>query len=155
MNWMPLSIALSSLLAAMRGGQYGMELVWHRAHQGFEESHSRSAVRLVDELDKGRLAGTVYGDIQMQLALCGVNLGQINVEIAYWVALELLFGGFIAFDIRKSTPSRACKHALLGNGCRGAASIYAGRIGTNGGSSVAARKDNHPAAREYAAGRRQ
>ena len=43
--------------------------------------------------------------MQMQLALCAVKFGQIKVEKAYWIGLELLSGGVIAFDIRLSTDA--------------------------------------------------
>ena len=76
-------------------GQYGMDFVGHSSDQGLKKGRGRPAVRLVHKLGEGKLAGAVNGDIQMQFSLCGVNLGQINVEIAYWIALALLLGGLI------------------------------------------------------------
>ncbi len=41
------------------------------------------------------------GRIQAQLALGGLHFGDIDVEVADRIGLELLLGGLVAFDLRQ------------------------------------------------------
>jgi hypothetical protein len=63
-------------------------------------------------LGEGKLAGAVNGDIQMQFALCSVTFGEINVETANGISLELLPGGFIAFDIRQPADAMSLQASV-------------------------------------------
>lgn len=82
-------------------GEHRVDFVGHRNDQGFEEGCGRPAVRSAHEFDEGKFAGSVYGNIEMQLAFRGMNFGQIDVEVADWIALEFPFCGLVALDIRQ------------------------------------------------------
>lgn len=86
-------------------GQYGVDFPAHSSDQGPGKGRAVLRFALSTSCGEGEPAGAVKGDMQMQLALCAVKFGQIKVEKAYWIGLELLSGGVIAFDIRLSTDA--------------------------------------------------
>ena len=51
------------------------------------------------EFDKGELRGTVDGDKEIELALGGSNLRDVDMEIADRIGLELPLGRGLAFDL--------------------------------------------------------
>ena len=62
------------------------------------------------EFDKGELRGPVDGDKEIELALGGSNLRDVDMEIADRIGLELPLGRGLAFDLGAAsrTPWR-CK----------------------------------------------
>jgi hypothetical protein len=51
-------------------------------------------------LHEGELAGAIYGNIEVELAFSGLKLGEVNVEIAARIGLELLLWRLEAFGVR-------------------------------------------------------
>jgi hypothetical protein len=52
-------------------------------------------------LHEGELAGAVDGHEEVEFSFGGLNLGDIDVEEADRVGFELLFGRFVAGDVRQ------------------------------------------------------
>lgn len=57
------------------------------------------------QFDEGKLRGAIDGDKHVQLALFGAHLGNVNVEIADRVALELVLRRLVAIDIRQAADA--------------------------------------------------
>ena len=70
-------------------GQYRVDRVGHGLYQGDEEGRGRRPAGLRDKLDEGELAGPVDRDIEIELAFGGADLGDVDVEVADRVGLEL------------------------------------------------------------------
>ena len=73
------------------------------------------------QLDKGELAGPVYGDEQVQLTLFGTHLGDIDVDVANRVALET------------SSVWVCPRRSVAAWRCRGAADSGVATIGSGAG----------------------
>ena len=78
-----------------------MDLVGHGLEQVLQELPGRLSVSCCNELSDGELGSPVDSDEQVELALGSLHLGNVDVEEADGVALELLALGLVAFDIRK------------------------------------------------------
>jgi len=77
-------------------GEYSVDLVGQGLDQCFEKI-SRNPLRgFLLHRDEGELRASVDGDEEVQLALPGANLGDIDVEVADRVGLELLAAGPVA-----------------------------------------------------------
>jgi NADPH:quinone reductase-like Zn-dependent oxidoreductase len=74
---MPLSTARQSLLAAMRGGQNGVDVIRHCFEHDLQELPGGLPVCLLDELGHGKLACAVNGHEQVELAFSGLDLGNV------------------------------------------------------------------------------
>ena len=96
------------------------------------------------EFDKGELRGPVDGDKEIELALGGSNLRDVDMEIADRIGLELPLGRGLAFDLGQPRE-------IL----RGAASSGATTSASDAGWSAEARTGSRPAAAAYACGRRR
>ncbi len=83
--------------------QYGMDLVGNRCDQGFQECRRRCAAGLFDQLTKSELAGAVYGNEEIELAFGRLHLGNVDVEVADWIAPELRLRGFVAINVWEPT----------------------------------------------------
>jgi hypothetical protein len=62
-------------------GQDGVDLVRHRFDQGFEKSRSGHDVGPLDELGKSKLGSAINGHKEVELALGGAHLGEIDMEV--------------------------------------------------------------------------
>jgi hypothetical protein len=76
-----------------------VDLVGNGSDQGFEEVRSCLAVSGVIEPGEGELGGAVHGHEQVQLAFFGADLGDVEVEVADGIGLELLLWRLGSFDI--------------------------------------------------------
>jgi len=65
------------------------------------------AVCLVDELGHGERARAVDADEQVKLAFGGLNLGDVDMEEPYGVALELRPFRLVTSDIRQARDAMA------------------------------------------------
>ena len=81
--------------------QDGVDLVGDRLDHAFQESGRRGSPSLLDQLHDGEFARAINGDIEIELAFGGLDLGDIDVEIADWIGLEPLLGGLVALDLRQ------------------------------------------------------
>ena len=64
------------------------------------------------QLGEGELGCPVHGDEQVELALVGPDLGNIDVEVADGIALERLFGGLVAGDLGQAADAVALQTAV-------------------------------------------
>jgi hypothetical protein len=80
-------------------GQDGVDLVGERLDHPFQEGRRRGSSGLLDQLHNGEFARSVNSDIEIELAFGGLDLGDIDVEIADRIDLEPLLGGLVAFDL--------------------------------------------------------
>jgi len=72
-----------------------VDLVWHCRDQGHEEGRRRAS----DELHESEFARAINGDIEIKLTLGGLRLGNIDVEVADRIGLELLLVGLVALHL--------------------------------------------------------
>ena len=79
--------------------QYCVDLVGHRFQYSLQKLPGRLAVCFVDQLRDGKLAGSINGYKEIQLALIGTKLSDINVEIANRISFEFLPLGLVALHI--------------------------------------------------------
>jgi hypothetical protein len=70
-----------------------VDLVGDSRDQSFEEGRGGGPSRLLDQLHEGELAGAIDSDIEVELAFSGLDLSEIDVEIADRISLELFFEG--------------------------------------------------------------
>ena len=110
----PGGVAVTRLIGKLDAvvGQDSVDAVRHGFQQVFEELPRSSPVRLVDQLGDRELAGTVYADEQVELALGGLHLGNIDVEETDRVALEALTLWLVAFDIGQTGDAVALEAAV-------------------------------------------
>ena len=64
------------------------------------------------QFDEGELRRPVDGDDEMELALSGSDLGEVDMEIADRIGLELTLGRSLAFDLRQPGDPMALKAAM-------------------------------------------
>ena len=62
-------------------------------------------IGLVDELDEGKLRGPVDSDIEIELAFLRPDLGDVDVEEADRVGLELLLHRLVALNVGQPTDA--------------------------------------------------
>ena len=79
--------------------QDGVDLVGERLDHPFQKGRRRSPSGLLDQLHNGEFARSINGDIEIELAFGGLDLGDINVEIPDRIGLEALLGGLVALDL--------------------------------------------------------
>ena len=64
------------------------------------------------KLDIGKLAGSVDGNKEMKLAFCRSDLGNVDMEVANRIGLELLLWSLVAFNIWQPFNTMALKAAM-------------------------------------------
>ena len=69
-------------------GEHGVDLVGHGRDQVAKEVTRDTPCCLFVQLDKGELGRAVNGYEEVELALLGSDLGNVDVEEAEWVTLE-------------------------------------------------------------------
>ena len=77
-------------------GQHGVDLVGDGRGEGPQEVGGDAAGGLLVQLDEGELGRAVDGHEEIELALLGPDLGDVDVEEADRVALELGLFGLVA-----------------------------------------------------------
>ena len=93
-------------------GQNCVDFVGNGLEQGDEERTGRFPASLPDQLSDGELAGAVDGDEQVELAFGGLHLGDVDMEEADRVALELLLVGLVALDSGKPRDAMPLQAAM-------------------------------------------
>lgn len=93
-------------------GEHGVDPVRDGADQAQQELARDSGGGLLVQFDKGELRGAIDGDEHVQLALFGTHLGNVDVEIADRIALELLLRRPVAIDIRQAADAVALQAAV-------------------------------------------
>src|SRR4051812_12556679 len=80
-------------------GENRVDLVGNSRDQSFEEGRGGGPSRLPDQLHEGELAGAIDGDVKIELAFSGLDLRDVDVEIADRIGLELFLRRLAAFDL--------------------------------------------------------
>src|SRR4029077_16291949 len=86
-------------------GENRVDLVRDSRNQGLEEDGGGRPPSLFHQLHEGEFAGAVDGDIEVELALSGLDLGDVDMEEADRVGLELFLLGLGPFNIRQSADT--------------------------------------------------
>jgi hypothetical protein len=86
-------------------GEDGVDLVRDGGDQAAQEVPGCAARHLLMEFNESELRGSIDGDEEIEFALGGSNLGDIDMEIADRVRLEFPLGGGFAFDLRQAGDS--------------------------------------------------
>ena len=63
-------------------------------------------------MNNGKFGRSINGYEEIEPALCRMHLGNVDVEIADRVALELLLGPLVAFDIGEPRNTMALKASM-------------------------------------------
>ena len=95
-------------------GENRVDLVGNRRDQSFEEDRGGGPSCLLNQSHKGELAGTINGYIEVELAFSGLDLGDVDVEIADRIRLELFLRRFATLDLRQSADTVTLKAAMQG-----------------------------------------
>ena len=82
-------------------GEHGVNFIGHGLDQRSEEVGCYPLRGLFMHLDKGELGGAVDGDQELERALFGPHLGDIDMEVADRVGFELFAPGLVAIDLRQ------------------------------------------------------
>jgi hypothetical protein len=93
-------------------GEDRVEMVGNGLEQSFEERYRGWSISLSMQLDKHELGGSVDGYEQMKLTFLGANLGDIDVEVADRVGLELDLLGLVSANIGQPTDAVARQAAV-------------------------------------------
>ena len=91
-----------------------MDLVGNRLDQRRKEVDRGLDVGGRVQLGKGKLRRPIDRHEEVELALLGANLGDVDVEVADRVALEGLFGGLVTGDLRQTADAVALEAAMQG-----------------------------------------
>ena len=92
-------------------GENGMDLVGYGRDEMGRKSGGHGGCLLM-ELDKGELRRAVDGDEEMELALFCPDFGDVDMEEADRVGLELPFGGLIALGISQLADAVSLQAAV-------------------------------------------
>ena len=80
--------------------------------QGPQEVRGDPCHGLLVQLDVGELRGAIDRHQQVEPAFLGMDLGDINVEVADRVGFELALVGLVAFDLRQTGDAVALQAAV-------------------------------------------
>ena len=78
-----------------------MDLIRDGGDQAAQEVPGGATRHLLVHLDEGEFRRSVDGDDEVELALRGSNLGDVDMKIADRIGLEFAFGRGFAFDLRQ------------------------------------------------------
>ena len=95
-------------------GEDRVDLVGHSRDQSLEEGRGGGPSHLPDQLHEGELAGAIDGDVEVELAFSGLELSDVDVEIADRISLELFLRGLAAFDLWQLADAVALETAMQG-----------------------------------------
>lgn len=93
-------------------GEHGMDTIRNGLDKGSEERSGGSHVCPFDELDHSELRSPVDSNEQVELAFGSSNLGQVDVEEADRIGVELLPLGLVAFHVRQTADAMTLQTAM-------------------------------------------
>jgi hypothetical protein len=93
-------------------GEDGVDLVRNGGDQAAQEVPRGAARHLLVHLDKGEFRRSVDGDDEIEPALSGSDLGDVDVKIADRVGLEFALGRSFAFDLRQARDPMTLEAAM-------------------------------------------
>ena len=88
-------------------GEHGVDAVWNGFDECFKEGRGSSHICFFDQFDYGELRSSVDGHEEVELALSGPHLGQVDVEEADRIAVELLPPGLVTFHLGQTADAMA------------------------------------------------
>ena len=100
-------------MGSVVGGD-GVDLVGDGGDQAAQEVPRGATRHLLMQFDEGELRGSVDGDEEVELALRGSNLGDVDMKLADRIGLELAFGGGFPFDLRQPGDSMTLQTPVKG-----------------------------------------
>jgi|SRR5271170_941545 len=93
-------------------GEHRVDAIGHSGEQRLQECRGSPHVSTFDQFHEGELRGAIDGHEEVQLALGGAHLGQIDVEVADRTALELLPAWLAAFYLGQPTDTVPLQAAM-------------------------------------------
>ena len=93
-------------------GEDGVDPVGDGFDQAAQEVRGRAARHLLMQFDEGELRRPIDRDKEIELALGGSNLGDVDMEISDRVSLELALGRSFAFDLWQPRDSMALEATM-------------------------------------------
>lgn len=99
-------------------GQHGVDLVRCDHCQGAEKVPGDPSCCLLNQLGKREFGCSVNGYEEIEPPLCGLYLGDIDMEKSDRIGLELLLRWFVAVDIRQAADAMALQAAMQGRPCQ-------------------------------------
>ena len=94
-------------------GEHGVDCVRNRGDQSPEKVGGDPSRCPLVELGESEFTGSVDGDEEIELALLGPHLSDIDMEVTDWVGFELRFlCRLIAFDIRQARDAVTLQAAM-------------------------------------------
>jgi len=108
------SPAIAAGLGEVRSivGQDDVDFVGNGFDKGSEEVCRNAPRRLLVQLGEGKLRSPVDGHEEIKLAFLGTDLGDVDVEIADRIVLELLLGRLVPFYFRQAADAVALQAAM-------------------------------------------
>lgn len=94
--------------------QHRVDFVWDCRHQRFEEAAGGGGVGGLCKLDERELGRSVDGDEEMELAFRRAHLGNVDMEEADRIGLELALGRLVAIDVGQPRDAVALQTAMQG-----------------------------------------
>ena len=91
-----------------------MDLIRDGGDQAAQEVPRGATRHLLVDLDEGELRRSVDGNDEVELALRGSNLGDVDMKIADRIGLEFAFGRGFAFDLRQPGDAVALQTPVKG-----------------------------------------
>ena len=92
--------------------QHGVDGVGHRGNEGVQEIGGDAAGSPGVQLGEGELGGAVDGNEEVELAFLGPHLGDVDVEVADRVGLEVLAPGLVSVDVGQPGDSMPLQAAM-------------------------------------------
>jgi hypothetical protein len=93
-------------------GEHGVNFVRNGFYQRRQEGGGGRSAGLLHKLYEGELAGPVDRNIQIQLAFGRSDFGNVDVEVADRIGLELLLARLVAFDFRQPRNAMTLQAAV-------------------------------------------
>jgi hypothetical protein len=86
-------------------GEHSVDVIRNGSDECFEEGSCRLHIGLFNEFDHSELRGPVDGHEEVELAFGRSHFGQIDVEEADRIDVELLLPGLVSLDLRQSADA--------------------------------------------------
>ena len=106
----PVGFAVGELDAVV--GQHGVDCIWHRRQEVAQELGCSHFPSLFVEFDVSELRRAIDRHEHVELTFGGTHLGDIDVEVADRIALELLLARLVPLDLGQAGDIVALKAAV-------------------------------------------
>lgn len=93
-------------------GEHGVDPVGDCGRESPEEVAGDPACGLLVQLSEGELRGSVDGHEEVEFALLGPDLGDVDMDVAERVAFELALVGLVALHLRQAGDAMALKASM-------------------------------------------